>query len=214
MAKPKLVNSSFDRQAVDSSQVEEDIAIAKQSVQDSINVKEQLLALSLGTIINASKLVSDCLLEGGKIIIFGNGGSAADAQHFAAELVGRFNRDRQPLRAMALTTNSSSITAIGNDFGFEEIYARQVQAFADKGDVVIAISASGRSKNILKAVETARACGAITIGLTGANGGVLKDICDCTVQVPSEDVQRIQESHALINHIICQLVERNVPLKG
>jgi D-sedoheptulose 7-phosphate isomerase len=124
--------------------------------------------------------------------------------------VGRFRRVRRPLKAMALTANTSILTALGNDFGFEEIYSRQVKAFADQGDVVVAISTSGKSRDVLRGVEEARRCGATTIGFTGSSGGELARICDHVVQIPSEDVQRIQECHILVAHIVCELIERVV----
>lgn len=144
---------------------------------------------------------------GGKILLCGNGGSAADAQHIAAELVGRFSHARRGLPAIALTTDSSALTAIGNDFGFEQVFARQVEALAREGDVLIGISTSGNSRNVIEAVKVARNMGVTTIGLLGGGGGVLKDLVDHVLIVPSHDTPRIQECHILIGHIWCAMID-------
>jgi D-sedoheptulose 7-phosphate isomerase len=182
--------------------------VIRETIQASIDTKQKLSEVGTSGILRMADMIGDSLLRRRKVMIFGNGGSAADAQHFAAELVGRFRRSREPLRVMALTTNTSIITAIGNDFGFDEIFSRQIRAYADKDDIVIAISTSGNSKNVLKAVREATTRGAITIGLTGGAGGELASICDHCIVVPSEDVQRIQECHILISHVVCDLVEQ------
>lgn len=148
-----------------------------------------------------------CLREGGKILLAGNGGSAADAQHIAGELVSRFAFDRPGLPAIALTTDTSILTAIGNDYGYEKLFARQVQAHGQKGDVFIGYSTSGKSPNVLMAFEEARACGMVTIGLTGNRGGIMVELCDHLLEVPSADTPRIQEGHAVLGHILCGLVE-------
>jgi D-sedoheptulose 7-phosphate isomerase len=146
----------------------------------------------------------------GKILIAGNGGSAADAQHFAGELVSRFYFDRPPLAAIALTTDSSILTAIGNDYGYEDVFARQVQALGRKGDVFIAISTSGNSPNILRAVEAAKSIGLVVIGLTGRTGGKLKALCDVCLCAPSDSTPRIQECHLVLEHILCACIEESL----
>jgi D-sedoheptulose 7-phosphate isomerase len=144
---------------------------------------------------------------GGKLIAFGNGGSAADAQHIAAEFVGRYRAERQALAAIALTTDSSALTAIGNDYGFEEIFSRQLEAIGKPGDVVLALSTSGNSSNVLRAIESARKLGMATIGLSGKSGGKMLGLVDTCLCVPSGSTPRIQEAHALIIHILSGIVE-------
>ena len=150
----------------------------------------------------------DCMKAGKKILLVGNGGSAADAQHIAGELVSRFAFDRQGLPAIALTTDTSILTAIGNDYGYRELFARQVQAHAQKGDVLIAYSTSGESLNIIRALEEARIRGVICIGMTGNRGGLMDGLCEHCLSVPSADTPKIQEGHAVLGHILCGLVER------
>lgn len=150
------------------------------------------------------------LKSGGKILLCGNGGSAADAQHVAAELVGRFKSERRAWLAIALTTNSSIVTAIGNDYGFEYVFSRQVEALAKKGDVVVGISTSGNSKNVLNAVNEAKKIGCATIGVTGKKGGELARIADICFRANSDDTPRVQEAHILMWHIVCELVEREL----
>jgi len=145
-----------------------------------------------------------------KMLLCGNGGSASDAQHIAAELSGRFYTDRPPLYAEALHVNSSYMTAVANDYGYEATYARMVEAAGRKGDVLIGISTSGNSPNVLKAMQKAKEIGMLTVGFTGKDGGKMKDICDIMIFVPSVDTPRIQESHILIGHIICQLIEEEM----
>jgi D-sedoheptulose 7-phosphate isomerase len=154
----------------------------------------------------ANQMVS-ALKKGGKIIIFGNGGSAADSQHMAAELVGRFNREKRPLAAMALTTNTSILTAIGNDYGYEYSFAKQIEAHCAKGDIIFAISTSGNAKNVIEAVLTAKKMKVKAIGLSGKDGGRLSKISDLSIIVPSNSTARIQEVHITIIHIICELIE-------
>jgi D-sedoheptulose 7-phosphate isomerase len=144
---------------------------------------------------------------GNKVLFCGNGGSAADAQHLAAEFSGRFYYDRPPLPSEALHVNTSYLTAVGNDYSFDEVYARILKGSGKKGDVLIAISTSGNSANILRALQTARESGILTVGMTGTTGGKMKDFCDYLINVPSTDTPRIQESHIMIGHIICELVE-------
>jgi D-sedoheptulose 7-phosphate isomerase len=148
-----------------------------------------------------------CLDQGGKIIWAGNGGSAADSQHLAAELVGRYRRHRKGLASIALTTDSSILTSVGNDFGFETIFARQIEALCRPGDVFVAISTSGNSANLVTAIETARDIGIHTIGLLGGSGGKMQERCDTALVVPSSDTPRVQEAHILIGHILCELLD-------
>ena len=148
------------------------------------------------------------LRQGNKILFAGNGGSAADAQHLAAELVGKLAFARPGLAALSLTTDTSILTAIGNDFGYEEVFRRQIEALGKKGDVLVGISTSGRSKNILRAFEAARDRGIIVIGMTGESGGDMSDLCDICLRVPSSETQKIQEGHIVLGHIFCGLVER------
>jgi D-sedoheptulose 7-phosphate isomerase len=156
----------------------------------------------------SAQLCIDCLKSGGKILLFGNGGSAADAQHIAAELVGRYKVERKGLPAIALTTDTSAITSIGNDFGYNHIFDRQVEALANKSDVVIGISTSGKSENIINALKVASKLNCITIGFSGQDGGEMNEICNINLVVPSEDTPRIQEMHIVIGHTICHLIDQ------
>lgn len=160
----------------------------------------------LATVEDAAKACIDSLRRGGKILLAGNGGSAAQAQHMAGELMGRFAFDRPGLPAMALA-DPCVMTAIGNDYGFEHIFSRQVQAHGEKGDVFIGFSTSGKSPNILLAFEQARACGLVCIGLTGNRGGPMRELCDHLIEVPSDETPRIQEGHLVMAHRLCELVE-------
>lgn len=148
-----------------------------------------------------------CLLDGGKILLAGNGGSAADAQHIAGELVNRFMFDRPGLPAIALTTDTSILTSIGNDYGFERLFSRQLQAHGKKGDIFIGYSTSGKSPNILYAFENARSLGVICVGLTGNRGGSMRELCDYLLEAPSSETPKIQECHLIIGHILCGLIE-------
>ncbi|TCJ15451.1 SIS domain-containing protein [Parasulfuritortus cantonensis] len=148
-----------------------------------------------------------CLARGGKVVWLGNGGSAADSQHLAAEMVGRYRRERKGLAALALTTDTSILTSVGNDYGYEHIFARQVEALCTAADVVVGISTSGNSRNVLLAIAKAREIGAYTVGLLGGRGGQLKETCDLALVVGSDDTARVQEAHILIGHILCDLVE-------
>ncbi|HEG4961203.1 TPA: D-sedoheptulose 7-phosphate isomerase [Campylobacter jejuni] len=183
---------------------------------DSILVKEQILKdEDLITLIkNASLEVIKAYKNGNKTLLAGNGGSAADAQHIAGEFVSRFYFDRPGIASIAFTTDTSILTAIGNDYGYENLFARQVQAQGVKGDVFIGISTSGNSKNILKALEICKEKGILTIGLTGASGGAMNELCDYCIKVPSTCTPRIQEAHILIGHIICAIVEEELFGKG
>lgn len=167
----------------------------------------------LSSVINNVNEVADIIKKtlhaGGKVLIFGNGGSASDSQHIAAEIVGRFVKERKGLPAIALTTDTSILTAVGNDYGFEHIFSRQVEALCIKNDVVIGISTSGNSKNVVKGIEKANALGAITIGLTGGDGGLIKKISNYSIVVDSNETARIQEAHILIGHTLCELIDEN-----
>jgi D-sedoheptulose 7-phosphate isomerase len=160
----------------------------------------------------AARLCSDSLQAGGKLLFCGNGGSAADSQHLASELTGRFIKDRRPLAALSLTTDSSALTCIGNDYAFDEVFARQVRGLGRVGDVLIGISTSGHSRNVIRAVEEARAIGMQVIGLLGRDGGALMPLCDVAVVVPSQVTARIQEAHILIGHTLCGLIEESLGL--
>jgi len=177
-------------------------------LQDSLDVKQALLA-EPATLIRIARLAETCLASlrcGGKVIFAGNGGSFADAQHLSAEFVSRFRLDRAPLASLALGTNSSAISAIANDYGYEHVFARELTAVAEPGDTFIPISTSGNSENILNAVITSRRLGIATIALTGAAGGKLVAECEC-IRVPSNDTARIQEVHITVGHVVCALVE-------
>lgn len=158
----------------------------------------------------AVEMIHSSLAAGGKLLIAGNGGSAADAQHIAAELTGRFLRERKPLPALALHANSSALTAIGNDYGYEQVFARELAAHARPGDVLLAISTSGGSKNILRAIEEAREKKVAVIGMTGESGGAMRTACDLCLCVPSKSTARIQEMHIMIGHTICELLEEGM----
>jgi D-sedoheptulose 7-phosphate isomerase len=184
----------------------------KSIIQSSIDLKNKVLndpdlVKSVNEIVNQ---IIKCYENGGKVLFCGNGGSAADAQHMAAELSGRFYFDRYPLFAEALHVNSSYITAVANDYGYDEVYARLVMAMGRKNDILIGLSTSGNSKNIVKAFKEANALGMITVGLTGQTGGELKEKCTFLLNIPSIDTPRIQEVHGMLGHIICELVEEKL----
>ena len=162
---------------------------------------------SIALLVEVAATMAAALLKGNKVLLFGNGGSAADAQHLAAELVGKYYLQRRALPALALTTNSSAVTAIGNDYSFDEVFARQIEAFGAPGDVAVGISTSGNSQNVLRALVAARSMGLVTVGLTGRGGGQLANLVDFCLRVPSDDTPRIQEGHITIGHIICEIVE-------
>ncbi|MFM9057412.1 MAG: D-sedoheptulose 7-phosphate isomerase [Bacteroidota bacterium] len=181
-------------------------------IKSSIDAK---LALHENTVLTAriaeaAARCADTLSQKGKILLCGNGGSAADAQHIAAELSGRFYTDRPPLYAEALHVNGSYMTAVANDYSYDVVYSRMVEAAGRKGDVLIGLSTSGNSGNVVKALETARELGMVCIGLTGDGGGKMADLCDIIINVPSKDTPRIQECHILIGHILCQLIEESL----
>ena len=181
-------------------------------IEASIATKQSLLESAdiLMTLAKVSEILVSALRQGNKVLLFGNGGSAADAQHIAAELVGRFAFDRPALPALALSVNSSCVTAIGNDYGFEKVFSRQLEALARSGDVAIGISTSGNSPNVLWGMSTAKKIGLHTIALTGSTGGKLKAAVDHCICVPSNQTPRIQECHILIGHIVSELVEREI----
>ncbi len=178
-------------------------------IQESINVKHNLLQLpnQLKAIEDIVDVMVNCFTKKGKVLFCGNGGSAADAQHIAAEFSGRFYKDRAPLFAEALHVNTSYLTAVANDYSFDEIYARMVQAMGREGDVLVGISTSGNSANVVNALKKAKELGMFTIGWMGEKEGKMNACCDIAIQIPSTVTPRIQESHILIGHIICELVE-------
>jgi len=173
-------------------------------------VLDRIEAELAGQIARIAVRLVETMKIGNKLLIMGNGGSAADAQHFAAEIVGRFKMERPALPAIALSTDTSIITAIGNDYGFERIFSRQVEALAAPGDALIAISTSGNSANILQALLTGRQAGCSAIGLLGKDGGTIKEICDLSLIIPSDDTPRIQEGHITVIHILCDLIEQTL----
>jgi D-sedoheptulose 7-phosphate isomerase len=188
------------------------ISSIKSIIQESIDLKKSILDDEelITQILKAIAVIVSCLRNGKKIMIAGNGGSAADSQHMAAEFVGKLYSDRKPLPAIALTTDTSILTSISNDFSFSEVFVRQIQALGNAGDVLILISTSGNSFNLLKAAEESKKYGIITIGILGNNGGKLYDIVDIPLVIKHSNTQRIQESQLMIEHIICELVEKQL----
>ena len=179
----------------------------KRIVEASIAAKKALVSSQAGQIARAAGEIIGALEEGGKLIVFGNGGSAADSQHIAAEMVGRFQRERKAIPALALTTNTSTLTALANDYGYDITFSRQLEALARRGDVVLAISTSGNASNVAEAVKRASRLGLVSIALTGGDGGKLAKLADIAIVVPSKVTARIQESHIMVGHILCELVE-------
>jgi D-sedoheptulose 7-phosphate isomerase len=178
------------------------------TLEESIRVKERFVKENVDSLIAAAQRLATCFAAGHKVLIFGNGGSAADAQHISAEFVNRFTVERKPLPALALVTDTSILTSISNDYSFDEVFSKQIKALGKKDDVAWGISTSGASKNVLVAVETAREMGLYTLGLTGCGGGELARSCDLALSVDSKTTARIQETHSTVGHIICELVER------
>ena len=176
----------------------------------SIETHVRFMEACLPAVAKAADALIQAYLEGHKAIFFGNGGSAADAQHLAAEFLGRYLRERAPLPALALNTNTSAVTAIGNDYGYEQTFARQLRALSSPGDVAVGISTSGNSQNVVEALVCARKLGLFTIALTGASGGQMRRLVDVLIAVPSEETPRIQECHILAGHAICDAVERAI----
>jgi D-sedoheptulose 7-phosphate isomerase len=177
------------------------------ALREGAELRVQLAQTLSPRIVDAAQLIAQCLRDGGKVLLFGNGGSAADAQHLAAEFVGRFVLERNALPAIALTTDSSILTAVGNDYGFDQVFARQIQALGRPRDVAIGISTSGNSPNVVKAVSVAAERGLRTIGLAGRDGGVLAKAAEIAITVPSTNTARIQECHIAVGHVLCELVE-------
>jgi D-sedoheptulose 7-phosphate isomerase len=183
-------------------------ALARDRVRESIDTYERLGSSgTLDLVVAAAGAVTEAYRSGRKLVLFGNGGSAADAQHIAAEFVGRFLIDRAPLPALALSTNSSTVTAISNDYGYDEVFARQLRAVAVEGDVAIGFSTSGNSANVIAAMEAAREIGVTTIGFTGGDGGTLAGMVDHPIVMPADATPRVQEGHLVCAHILCEIVE-------
>jgi len=183
------------------------IARVASAFDESIRVKRAVADSSAADIAMAATWIAEALSAGGKLLLFGNGGSAADAQHVATELVGRFEQEGRALAAVALTVDSSALTALANDYGFDRVFSRQVEALARPGDIVLAFSTSGGSTNVVVALDVARAAGLRTIALTGETGGAVAAAADMAVRVPSRRTARIQEAHITICHVICELIE-------
>jgi D-sedoheptulose 7-phosphate isomerase len=183
--------------------------LIRRKIRDSVQLKNQLLldAKLIRTISEISDVIVACFRNQGKVLWCGNGGSAADAQHLAAEFSGRYYYDRPPLFSEALHVNTSYITAVANDYSYDEIYARLTRAMGKQGDIIIGLSTSGNSANVVKALQTANEIGMITIGFTGLGGGKMKEHCKFLIEIPSKDTPRIQECHMLIGHSICEMVE-------
>ncbi len=179
----------------------------KAELKESIEVKNQVIKKIVPQIETAAKWMTDSIKNGNKIMLFGNGGSAADAQHLAAEMVGRYLRDRKALPAIALTTDTSVLTSLSNDYGFEAVFAKQVEGLAREGDIAFGISTSGNSRNVIEGLEKGRALGCKTIGLLGCDGGRIADVVDLSIIVPCRSTPRIQENHITIGHILCGLIE-------
>ncbi len=176
-------------------------------IDNHIAVIRKLSATCLPDIDKFAQYCRQATLKGNTVFFCGNGGSAADSQHLAAEFVGRFQKERRGLAAIALTTDTSILTAVGNDYGYDQIFARQVEGLTKPGDIVVGITTSGNSPNVVAAIESAKTIGAVTVGMTGKTGGKLAAICDVCVKVPSDITARIQEAHILIGHIVCELVD-------
>ncbi|MGD0929628.1 MAG: D-sedoheptulose 7-phosphate isomerase [Candidatus Korobacteraceae bacterium] len=192
--------------------IDDSRSLAVARIRDGAAVMQQLLESEeyLSAVVAAADAMTKGLRSGNKILFFGNGGSAADAQHLAAELSGRFMRERPSLSGWALTTNSSALTAIGNDYSFEDIFTRQLEGIGSPGDIAFAISTSGNSLNVIKAVEVARRRNLISIALAGKSGGRLRDLVDHCICIPSDHTPRIQEAHILTGHILCELIEEEM----
>jgi len=181
-----------------------------QFVSENLRVKAQFFQENKELIAQTAETIAHGLRSGRKVLLFGNGGSAADAQHLAAELVGRFGPDRSPLAAISLSTDTSILTAVSNDYGYEKVFARQIEALGHAGDTAIAISTSGDSPSVLEALDMARSKGLFTVGFTGETGGKMNDRAEVLFRVPSRQTPRIQETHLLLGHILCELVDREL----
>ena len=184
--------------------------ILHNNLERSLEVHERLISMCLPSLSAAAKALVSAYRAGNKALFFGNGGSAADAQHLAAEFVGRYLRERRPLPALALNANSSAVTAIGNDYGYDQVFARQIEALARPGDVAVGITTSGNSPNVVEGILCARKLGLFTIALTGSTGGRLRDLADVLIAVPSDETPRIQECHILFGHALCDAVEQAI----
>ncbi|HEX5873542.1 MAG TPA: D-sedoheptulose 7-phosphate isomerase [Pyrinomonadaceae bacterium] len=178
------------------------------SLQEHLETIQKVIDSHISTITQSGQMICEALTSGRKILLCGNGGSAADAQHIAAELVGCYEKQRRSWPALALTTDTSALTAVSNDLGYEEVFARQIKGLAQAGDVLVAISTSGKSKNVLRAIEAAKEVGCKTIGLTGATAEPLRSLCDVAVAVPSTRTSRIQEVHITVGHLWCEMVDQ------
>ena len=179
-------------------------------VAECLDVKKRFFAAEAQNLVALADVIAERIRKGGKVLVFGNGGSAADAQHFAGELVGRFTKEGPAIAALCLNTDSSIMTAIGNDYGYEHIFKRQVEAHARPGDVAIAMSTSGNSQNVIEAILMAKSRDVLTIAMTGEGGGKLASLVDHLLAVPSKSTPRIQETHHLMNHILCELLEERL----
>ena len=185
-------------------------SIVKTAIADSIALNQEMLAAQVPLVLRLSSLIVETFQRGGRVFLLGNGGSAAEAQHIATEFLVHFKHQRRALPVIALTTDTSVLTAAGNDFDFDQIFVRQVEALVGSDDILVALSTSGASTNVLKAVQMARQRGATTVGFTGSRKGALAEMADIPVEVPSGDTQRIQEAHLLLWHIICELVDNAI----
>lgn len=190
--------------------MEDPRAVVTALFEQTIALHTRVAAMDLSSLLRAAEAISRASAAGGKLLIFGNGGSAADSQHMAAELVGRFSRERRAVAALALTTDSSVMTSVANDYGFERVFARQIEALGRPGDVAFGISTSGKSPNVLKAIEAAGKQGLRTIALTGRDGGALGAAAELHINVPDQSTARVQEVHRTLIHAICELVEREL----
>jgi D-sedoheptulose 7-phosphate isomerase len=184
--------------------------LIEQFVTESLRVKTRFFEENTKTIVTTAETIAQALRSGRKILFFGNGGSAADAQHLAAELVGRFGPDRSALPGISLSTDTSILTALGNDYGYDKVFARQIEALGQAGDVAVAISTSGNSPSVIEAIDVARSKGIFIVGFTGETGGKMKDRVDVLFRVPSRQTPRIQETHLLLGHILCDLIDRQL----
>ncbi len=182
----------------------------KDILLESIQVKEEILRSQIGQIVEIADLMIDCLKKDGKVIVFGNGGSASDSQHIAAELVGRFKKDRSALAGIALTTNTSVLTSLANDYGYDVVFSRQIEALGKKNDVVLGISTSGKARNVALGIKQAKKMGIKTVALSGGDGGEIVKLADVSLLVPSKVTARIQEAHITIAHIICEMIEQEL----
>ncbi len=184
--------------------------IIKASLEKSIKIKQDILSKGVASVVHVANIIQEALVAGGKIFLCGNGGSAADSQHIAAEFVGRFQKDRKAIPAIALTTDTSALTALANDYGYHTVFVRQVEALGKKGDVLWSFSTSGKSKNVIEAIKKAKEKGLKTVSFTGCGGGEIASLTDCGIVVPSENTARIQEVHICLAHIICEIIENTI----